>query len=138
MEKGKKQPESGLISPEAQKLIGKVQGIKSQVLKKFDIKEFQIDTDRIYEVPVPALGCTVAVKLLSIGDLFDLRECKNRHEYSASLIFKMMNKANPDLTFEEVCKMPIDVSTLVFDALAAKMVFLQPAEPLKTSKDGST
>ena len=126
-----------LIDPEAQKLINRAHKVKTDNLALFDIKEFQIDPNKIEQVEIPALKRIVKYKRLVIGDLFALTETKTRHEYSAKLIYIMLSKADPTVTFEQISNMPPDVASVIFDVLAEKIVFLKP-EPIKTLESGLT
>lgn len=128
------------IDPEALKQIremqNKAQKTSSDILKLFNIDDFQADADKVEEVPVEGVGI-VRFKRVVIADLFDLPEMKTRHEYTARLIYKMMSKADSNVTYEKICKLPPDVASRIFDVLAEKMVFL-PQRSLPASGDGST
>ena len=124
------------LDPEVAKLVGKVKKTKDDALKLFNINDFQIDPNKIEEAKVEGVG-TVKYKRIVIGDLFDLPDVKTRHEYTARLIYKMMSKADSEVTYEKICNLPPDVASRIFDVLAASIVFLTPLTP-QNSDSGST
>lgn len=126
------------MDPKALELLEKSNKKTASILKLFDIKEFVIDPNKTEEANVPLLNRKVKFKRLVIGDLFDLSESKNRHEYSAKLIWKMLSKVDPEITLEQISNLPPDVASAIFDVLAEKIVFLPQKEPKATSESGST
>ena len=125
-----------LIDPEAQKLINRAHKVKTDNLALFDIKDFQADPDKIEEVEIKEIGKIIRFKRLTIGDLYNLPETKTRYEYTARIIWMMMNKADPTITYSQVQCMYPDVAARIFDVLAEYLIFLHPNKV--TSESGLT
>jgi hypothetical protein len=91
-------------------------------LKLFDINAFQVNSETTLEATVEGVG-VIKYRNITISDLFDLT-VKSRNEYTAKIIWVMMNKADPAVTYEKVCKMPPDVASRIFEVLSEKALFL--------------
>lgn len=94
----------------------------ARVANLFNIDDFIKDADEVFTVET-RLGL-VRYKRLTLKDTFELPKIDNSREYAAYIVFLMLNKADPNVTFEKVCSLSSDVSAELFSVLAEKMVFL--------------
>jgi len=99
----------------------KLEEFKKQVAE--ELKEFKIDeilTKTILEKEVEGLG-VVRYGKLTIADLIDIQKYENDLERGLRTVYLMLKKANPDLTFEQVKQLPIDIALKLITALGEEL-----------------
>lgn len=90
--------------------------------KIFKIDEVLADSNKTYEVYVPEINAVVKYKKLTIGDLADIKGDLTNEEIAIRLLWKMLNKANPEITLEQVKQLPIEIALAIFQKIAAPLL----------------
>jgi hypothetical protein len=116
---------SGKVEEYAKKLKQHEQE-KAEKAAKFDIKALIQSSKQIRSVEVEGLG-VVEYGVLTQSDVFELAKYKTTEEKSIATIWLMLRKANPELTFEDIKNLPIDVTAKIMAALTEDMNFLTGA-----------
>jgi len=102
----------------------------------FDPRQFIGLTTDVQTVPDPELGL-IRYKYLTTSDFLGLRDAKEElgdEEMAQRAMWLMMNKANPDFTFEDFKALPQDVSTRLILALTPKISFLKQIRTTPSSR----
>ncbi|RLI53822.1 MAG: hypothetical protein DRP09_14770 [Candidatus Thorarchaeota archaeon] len=97
---------------------------KREQAKIFKIDEVLADSNKTYEVYVPEIDAVVKYKKLTIGDLEDIKG-KTDEEIAIRLLWKMLNKADPEITLEKVKQLPIEVATAILQKISAPLFQMQ-------------
>ena len=73
--------------------------------------------DEIQEVYVPELNCIVRYKPLTIEDLPEIMKAKDDQERAAIMLYKLLSKADENVTLEKVKRLPVDVATAILSRI---------------------
>ena len=93
---------------------------KREQAKIFKIDEVLASSNKTYEVYVPEINAVVKYKKLTIGDLADIKG-ETDEEVAIRLLWKMLNKADPEITLEKVKQLPIEVATAILQKISAPL-----------------
>jgi len=104
---------------------------QAEKAKLFDPKDLLRNAGEIREVVHPELG-VVRYGVLTVGDLLEINKAESNEKRSLLMLWKMLQKATPDLTAEEVERLPMDVAAALLTALTKEAGFLT-----QTSQAGS-
>jgi len=105
--------------------MGKVEEYKKK-LEKFEeqrakeAKAFSIDevlNVGLKEVYVPEIDAVVRYGSLTIADMEALREAKTDEERAAIILWRMLSKADENVTLEKVKALPIEVATSILNRI---------------------
>jgi len=124
---------SGKVEEYAKKLE-KYEQEKAEKAAKFDVKALIQNSKQLRSVEVEGLG-EIQYGVLTLSDTLELAKYKTTEEKSAAMIWLMLRKAYPELTFEDVKSMPIDVAANIMTAITKDSSFLSRTG--KRSKSGS-
>jgi hypothetical protein len=110
---------------------------KAEKAAKLDVKALVQSSREIRRVEVEGLG-VVEYGVLTLADSLELAKCKTPEERGVMTLWLMLQKADKDLTLDEVKALPLDVAAKLMTALTRDMGFLagKPltigSEPTKT------
>ena len=99
----------------AQEMLKKVGAIEEEIAGVFNIDDFIKGADELLEAKVKGVG-TVKFKRLTVEDMLKIRELPQA-EQGLNLMFVMLNKADPSITYEKVKALPIKIYNKIFDAV---------------------
>ncbi len=93
-------------------------------VKRFNPK--QMLGKKIHAVPDEVLG-EVRFGDLTIGDAFEINKMQGDQEKGLTILFLMLKKAEPSLTWNEMKEMPFDIANRLLDIIGKQTSFLLPA-----------
>jgi hypothetical protein len=94
--------------------------------KLFNPKALVAKAREIQTIEDPEHG-TIKYGILTMQDLLEINStCKTNEERSVQILYRMLKKAYPDFTLEEVRDMPMEDAAYLLSLLSEKAGFLQP------------
>ena len=94
---------------------------KEQIAKTFNIDEV-LEGNKILTVKVPELNCIVKYKRLTMKDLAEINKAKTDEERATLILWKMLSKADKNITLEKVQQLPIETATAILNAITRPLV----------------
>lgn len=116
------------MTEEVEKLIEQKEEEKKLLFKSFR-QIFEEIADKIYEVEVPELGCTIKYGKLSLADWIEIQPIQDLNESERVSLAKMWSKGDSTVDAEAIKKLPFDVVRLILDKIYAKTPFLHLSKP---------
>ena len=107
---------------EFKRKLEKYEEQQKRAAKLFDVKEVLAEASEIREVYVPELDRAVRYGALTVGDLSEVEKAETDMEKGIRILWLMLRKANPELKLEDVQKLPVDVATALFNAVAGPLL----------------
>ena len=107
---------------EFKRKLEKYEEQQKRAARLFDVKEVLAEASEIREVYVPELDRAVRYGALTVGDLSEVEKAETDMEKGIRILWLMLRKANPELKLEEVQKLPVDVATALFNAVAGPLL----------------
>ena len=107
---------------EYKRKLEKYEKQKEEEAKAFSIDEVLADSARIYRVYVPELKCEVAYGPITMGDLAEINRAKTDEERATLILWKMLSKADENVTLEKVQQLPIETATPILNAITRPLV----------------
>ena len=101
-----------------------------ETAKTFDIDE-ALQGNKILYAFVPELDCQVRYKRLTMKDLADINKAKTDEERATLILYKMLSKADKNVTLEKVQELPIETATAILNAITRPLV-----QTVRRSKGG--
>jgi len=95
---------------------------QKRVARLFDVKEVLAKASEIREVYVPELDRAVRYGALTLSDLAEVEKAQTDMEKGIRILWLMLRKADPELKLEDVQKLPVDVATALFNAVAGPLL----------------
>ena len=123
---------SGKVEEYAKKLE-KYEQEKAEKAAKFDIKALIQSCKQLRSVYVEGLG-EIQYGVLTLSDTLEMAKYITTEEKTAAMIWLMLRKAYPELTFEDVKNLPLDVAANIMTAITKDLGFL--SQTGKKSKSG--
>lgn len=106
---------------------------QEKVAKLFNAKELARKASEIRELNHPTLGL-IRYGMIQYKDMADLGKYgESREELTITMLWKMLQKAQPDLTREEVANLPFDVAAELLRLIFKEAGFLAAAGTTFTS-----
>ena len=93
-------------------------------VKRFNPK--QVLGKKIHTVNDEVLG-EVQFGDLTIGDAFEINKMQGDQEKGLTILYLMLKKAEPSLTWNEMKEMPFDIANRLLDIIGKQASFLRPA-----------
>ena len=94
---------------------------KREKAKLFSIDEILADSAKIYEAYVPELNAIVKYGKITIGDLEEIAKGKTDEEKAIRILWKMLQKADRDITLEKVKQLPLEVAAAILTRIAGPL-----------------
>jgi hypothetical protein len=104
------------------KAFEKDQTEEAKTMKTFKVSDFTAGVDEVKTEKIKGLG-VVKYKVLTARDIAEIPE-DVKGDQGLYLVYVMLHKADETVTFEEVGKLPVDVSGKLMETLVPKNVFL--------------
>lgn len=89
---------------------------KEQIVKTFNIDEV-LEGNKILTVKVPELDRIVKYKRLTMNDLAEINKAESDEERATLILWKMLSKADKNVTLEKVQQLPIETATAILNAI---------------------
>jgi hypothetical protein len=103
---------------------------KTQNKKLFDPKELVKDSRKVRTTSDPELGI-ISYKPLTFGDLEEINKAGSNEEKSILALYKMLKKAYPDLTMDDVREFGLDTVQRLLKLIVGPNGFLQVPKTLQ-------
>jgi len=125
--------ENVVVSEKVEEYKKKLEAYEKKQLetaKTFDIDE-ALQGNKILYAFVPELDCQVRYKRLTMKDLADINKAKTDEERATLMLYKMLSKADKNVTLEKVQELPIETATAILNAITRPLV-----QTVRRSKGG--
>jgi len=106
-------------------LFEKEEAAERETAKKFDPRQLLADAHKIITVQDPVLG-EVKFGGLSIIEAFEINKTEDADERGLKVVYFMLQKAYPDLTWQDIKAFPFEKANRLFDVVGKHASFLRP------------
>lgn len=122
MEKGKVEEYKAKLEKYEQK--------QAEKAKLFNIDDVLADSNKPREVYVEEINAKVRYGVLSIADLSEINKAETAEEKAVLMLYKMLAKADRNVTLDKVKALPLDVATAILTRISQSPLLRIP-EKLK-------
>jgi hypothetical protein len=103
--------------------------------EKFDIAKVLQSAGEIKEKYIEAINSTVRYGVLTLKDSMEIMKPEDPQQRAIVILWKMLQKADPDITLEQIEKLPLTVATAILTEIGKDFLQLQTATALKAGLD---
>jgi len=104
---------------------------KAEKSKVFDVREVVRSSREVRTLNDPELG-EIRYGVLTVSDLLELSKVRDDAVRGLRMLHLMLKKADPELRFEDVKSLPMDVAARLMNALMEKENFFQAQRPWRS------
>jgi hypothetical protein len=99
--------------------------------EKFDIAKVLETSAKIKEKYIEGINRTVRYGVLTLKDSMEIMKPKDPQERAIIILWKMLQKADPQIKLEQVERLPLEVATAILTEIGQDFLRLQTATALK-------
>jgi len=106
------------IVEKGKRKLAEYERAKAEKAKLFSIDEVLADSSKIREAYVEELGVKVRYGVLTVGDLAEINKAETAEEKAVLMLYKMLEKADKNVTLDKVKALPLDVATAILTVIS--------------------
>ena len=116
------------IVEKGKKKLAEYERAKAEKARLFSIDEILADSKKIREVYIEELNAKVHYGVLSIADLAEINKAETAEEKAVLMLYKMLAKADENVTLDKVKALPLDVATVILTRISQSPLLRIPKQ----------